>query len=103
MTFAIVETGGKQYRVAPGDELKIEKITPNDQGEVVFDKVLLVNDGQTTKIGQPYIAGATVSVQVTKQGRHPKITVIRYKAKVRYRKVKGHRQPFSQIKVANIN
>lgn len=100
--FAIVETGGKQYKVAVGDVLKVEKLPKPEDGKVVFDKVLLINDGAKTQIGKPYLEGATVTADFVEEGRNKKITVIHYKAKVRYRKVYGHRQPFTKIKVAKI-
>ena len=104
MTFAIIETGGKQYKIAEGDALTIEKL-PGDlkEGEkVVFDKVLLLDDGKSTTVGTPYIDGAKVEATFEETGRGKKISVIRYKAKSRYFKRKGHRQPFSKVKIASV-
>lgn len=110
--FAVIETGGKQYRVAVGDTIKIEKIkeaasakatTPKEGDTVVFDKVLLVDNGtDSTDIGTPYIAGAKVSGTLTEIGRNAKVIVIKYKQKSRYFKRNGHRQPFFKVKIEKI-
>lgn len=104
MTFAIIETGGKQYRVSDGDALTIEKLPGeyNEGDSVVFDKVLLFDDGKTTKVGAPYIEGATVEASFEKVGRAKKVTVIKYKQKSRYFKKRGHRQPFTKVKIAKV-
>jgi large subunit ribosomal protein L21 len=100
--FAIIETGGKQYKVAEGDSLKVEKLKLDGKTEVVFDKVLLVADGENVKIGTPYLEGSTVTAKFEQDGRAKKIVVVKYKAKVRHHKKAGHRQPFTQVKVAKI-
>lgn len=96
--FAIIETGGKQYRVVEGEELFIEKIEAEAEGEVVFDKVLMVND----KIGTPYVEGAKVKAVVEKHGKGKKIIVYKYKAKKNYHKKQGHRQPYTKVKITAI-
>lgn len=104
--FAIIETGGKQYMVAPGDSVKIEKIIGNFKvgDNVSFDKVLLVDDGKAVvNIGTPYITGAKVSGSIIEIGRNPKVTVIKYKQKSRYFKKNGHRQPFFKVKIEKIS
>ena len=104
MAFAVIETGGKQYRIGEGPSITVEKL-PNafKAGEmVIFDKVLLVDDGKTTKIGTPYIEGATVEASFVEEGKAKKVTVIRYKAKSRYFKKCGHRQPYSKVMVSKI-
>lgn len=104
--FAVIETGGKQYRVSVGDSIKIEKLKDKEykEGDVVtFDKVLLVDDGNdVTDIGTPYIASAKVSGILSEIGRAPKVTVIKYKQKSRYFKKNGHRQPFFKVKIDKI-
>lgn len=100
--FAVVKTGGKQYVVSPNSRLKIEKITPNDKGEVIFDKVMLVVDGDKVEIGRPYIEGATVTAKVEKEGRARKVIVFKYRPKKRYKKKRGHRQPFTQVHISTI-
>lgn len=101
MKFAVIETGGKQYNVSPDKKLKIEKLNAKEGDKLVFDKVLLMVDGEDIKIGTPYVEGAKVEVQLLKQGRDKKKIIFRYHSKTRYRKKKGHRQPFSEIKVSN--
>ena len=96
--FAIIETGGKQYRVVEGEELFIEKIEAEAEGEVVFNKVLMVND----KIGTPYVEGAQVKAVVEKHGKGKKIIVYKYKAKKNYHKKQGHRQPYTKVKITAI-
>lgn len=105
MTFAIIETGGKQYRVSDGDALTIEKLSGEykEGDSVVFGKVLLFDDGKTTKVGAPYIDGATVEASFEKVGRAKKVTVIKYKQKSRYFKKRGHRQPFTKVKIAKVS
>mgnify|MGYP001571493695 CR=1 FL=1 len=101
--FVVIETGGKQYKVAEGDSIKIEKLSDTlKKGDVVtFDKVLLSDDGASTTIGTPYIAGAKVQAEITEAGRGRKIEVIKYKAKSRYFKLRGHRQPYMKVRIAN--
>ncbi len=100
MTFAVITTGGKQYKVAVGDVLNVEKIEA--EGAITFDNVLLVDDGSSTKIGTPSVAGAKVTADIVEQGKGPKLTVVKYHAKSRYYKKNGHRQPFTTIKITGI-
>lgn len=102
--FAIIETGGKQYKVSVGDNVKIEKILGDFivGDKVTFDKVLLVDDGSNTTIGAPYIDGAKVVAEIVNIGRHPKVIVMKYKAKSNRLKKNGHRQPFFEVKVTAI-
>lgn len=106
-SFAIIETGGKQYRVSVGDSIKIEKIKGKEFKEgdnIVFDKVLLVDNGNdSTDIGNPYISGAKVSGTLSLIGRHSKVTTIKYKQKSRYFKKNGHRQPFFKVTIEKIS
>lgn len=102
MKFAVIETGGKQYKVAVGDIVRIEKLDVTEEAAVSFDNVLLVGDGETAKIGQPYVSGASVAAKVLEQGRDKKKIVFRYHSKTRYRKKKGHRQPFTEVVIESI-
>lgn len=102
MSFAVIKTGGKQYRVEPGQKLKIEKLTPNEDGSIIFNAVLMKEEGETVTIGTPYVAGATVEAKLVKQGKAKKVIVFRYHAKTRYKKKKGHRQPFTEIEITAI-
>ena len=96
--FAIIETGGKQYRVTEGEELFVEKLNAEAEGEIVFDKVLMVNE----KIGTPYVEGAVVKASVVKHGKAKKIIVYKYKSKKNYHKKQGHRQPFTTVKIISV-
>ncbi|MES2952935.1 MAG: 50S ribosomal protein L21 [Patescibacteria group bacterium] len=102
MKFAVIATGGKQYVVAPGDTLKIEKLEKNAGDKVVFDQVLLADDGSATKLGTPTVSGMSVEGEVVKQGRHDKVISVRYKAKARQQTKHGHRQPYSEVKITKI-
>src|SRR3989344_2141159 len=105
MAFAVIQTGGKQYKVSEGDVIVIEKL-PGDKkaGEKVsFDTVLLNDSGKDLTIGTPNIAGAKVSGEVVDAGRARKVTVIKYKAKSRYFKKRGHRQPFLKVRIEKIS
>jgi large subunit ribosomal protein L21 len=101
---AIIETGGKQYVVTKDSVLSVEKLS--DAGKkgdkITFDKVLLIDDGKETKVGAPYLSGAKVSAELIEVGRAPKVTVIRYRQKSRYFKKKGHRQPFSKVRITDL-
>lgn len=102
--FAVIETGGKQYKVKVGDLLKVEKIGGDfNQGDkVIFDKVLLVDNGLDTTIGVPYISGAKVEAIYQREGKNRKVNVVKYKAKSRYLKKNGHRQLFTEVKISAI-
>jgi len=100
--FAIIQTGGKQYKVSPGQKLKIEKIEGENNVNLIFDKVLLVNNGKEIKIGAPYVPGAEVEAKILKQRRHKKKIIFKYHSKTRYRKKKGHRQEFTEVQVTDI-
>lgn len=100
--YAIIRTGGKQYRVSEGDVVNVEKLNVEEGQEVVFDEVLtVVNDGDV-KVGAPTVAGAKVTAKVAKQGKADKIFVFKYRAKSNYRKGQGHRQPFTQVEITSI-
>ncbi len=102
--FAIIETGGKQYKISEGESLKIEKLGDalKEGDKVTFDKVLLIDDGKETKMGSPYIDGAKIEAVFEGGGRGKKVTVIKFRSKSRYFKKRGHRQPFSEVKIASI-
>ncbi|HAT68438.1 MAG: 50S ribosomal protein L21 [Candidatus Yonathbacteria bacterium RIFOXYC2_FULL_47_9] len=104
MNFAVIQTGGKQYKVAPGESLIIEKLPGELKAgdKIVFDQVLLVNDGSKTLVGAPVVPGATVEATLEEEGRGKKVIVIRYRQKSRYFKKNGHRQPFMKVKISAI-
>lgn len=101
-SFAIIETGGKQYRVTPGMRIQVERLEPSKDGVVVFDKVLLRGEGESVEIGAPYIAKATVEGRA-KDVRGERKMVFRYHSKTRYRKKKTHRQPLSEVEIVKIS
>ena len=101
--YAIIETGGKQYKVAEGDTLFIEKLPVEANDTVKFDKVLAVLDGENTKFGAPVVEGASVEATVVKNGKGKKIRIFKYNAKKGYRKRQGHRQPYTKVEIAKIS
>ncbi|HUQ30289.1 MAG TPA: 50S ribosomal protein L21 [Candidatus Paceibacterota bacterium] len=105
MEVAVIKTGGKQYVVSKGDTLFIEKLPGDlkDGDTVVFNEVLLVDNGSDTTIGTPTISGAEVKATVVAAGKAPKIDVVKYKAKSRYYKRRGHRQPYLKVKIDSIS
>lgn len=101
MTFAVIKTGGKQYKVRQGDTLTVEKLE-HETDSIVFDQVLLVAGEKDAKVGKPLVPGAKVEAKVIEDGRGEKKMVFRYKAKTRRRKKKGHRQPYTKVKITKI-
>ena len=99
---AVIVTGGKQYTVAEGDVLFVEKLNVEADAAVKFDQVLAVLDGENTKIGAPVVEGATVEAKVVKNGKGKKIDVLRYKAKKNEKKKIGHRQPYTKVEITKI-
>ena len=100
--FAIIQTGGKQYKVSPGQKIKIEKLNANESDNFVFDKVLLTLEGENMKIGAPYIEGAKVEGKILRQARDKKKIVFKYHSKTIYRKKKGHRQHFTEVLISSL-
>ena len=101
---AVIKTGGKQYKVTENQTIKVEKLPVEEEKKVVFDQVLLVsdNDSKDVKVGKPLVEKAKVEGTVVEQGRAKKVNVVKYKAKVRYKRTKGHRQPFTKVKIEKI-
>ena len=97
--YAVVATGGKQYRVEEGETIRIEKLTGQVGDQVAFDQVLMIGDGENVRIGQPVVEGATVKASIVEQGKNKKILVFKYKRRKRYRRKQGHRQQFTAVKV----
>jgi large subunit ribosomal protein L21 len=100
--FAVIETGGKQYIVEKGSTLSIEKLPTQKEKNIRFEKVLLIADGDKVSIGNPYIEGGVVGAEFLKDVKGKKKVVFRYHSKTRYRKLKGHRQPHTNIRVLSI-
>ena len=101
--YAIIETGGKQYKVSEGDVVFIEKLDVEENAEITFDKVLLAGEGDTVKVGTPTVEGATVSAKVHKNGKAKKVIVFKMKRKKNERKRRGHRQPYTKVEITAVN
>ena len=101
--YAVIKTGGKQYRVAAGEKLKIEQIAADIGTEIVLDQVLLVADGETLKVGKPMVAGASVNAKVVAQGRHDKVRIFKLRRRKHYQKHQGHRQNYTEIEITAIS
>ena len=100
--YAVVKTGGKQYRVSAGEKLKIEQIAAEIGQEIVLDQVLVVADGDALKMGTPLVAGATVKAKVLSQGRGEKVRIFKMRRRKHYRKSQGHRQNYTEIEILGI-
>ena len=101
--FAVIETGGKQYKVSEGDVVFVEKLDVNEGDSITFEKVLAVSSNDSFSCGSPYVEGATVTANVVKNGKGKKIHILRYKAKKGEKKKIGHRQPYTKVQIVAIN
>lgn len=101
--YAVIETGGKQYKVSEGDTIFVEKLEVAEGENVTFDKVLIFADGENVTVGTPAVDGVTVTAKVEKQGKAKKIYVFKMKRKKNYRRKKGHRQPYTKLTIEKIN
>lgn len=101
--YAILVTGGKQYKVSEGDVIYVEKLGVEDGAAFTFDQILAVGDGAELKVGAPYVEGATVAATVEKTGKQKKIHIFKMKPKKGYRRRQGHRQPYSKVVIGAIN
>ncbi|MBU3542276.1 MAG: 50S ribosomal protein L21 [Burkholderiaceae bacterium] len=100
--YAVIKTGGKQYKVAAGEKLKIEQIPADVGSEITLDQVLAVGEGESLKIGEPLVAGAAVKATVVAQGRHDKVKIFKMRRRKHYQKRQGHRQNFTEILINTI-
>ena len=100
--YAVIKTGGKQYKVEAGATLKVEKLLGEVGSSVIIDKVLMIADGESTTIGAPLIAGATVNATVVSHGRADKVMIFKFRRRKHYRKTQGHRQSFTEIQIGEI-
>jgi len=100
--FAVIKTGGKQYLVTAGQKLQIEKLEGKEEEKITFGEVLLAGDDNKTEIGMPHVKNAHVEGKIIRQGRARKVIVFKYHSKTRYRKFKGHRQPFMEVLIEKI-
>jgi large subunit ribosomal protein L21 len=101
--YAVIKTGGKQYRVVAGEKIKVEQIPADVGTEISLDQVLMVGKGDSVKVGNPLVSGATVTAKVVSHGRHPKIKIFKMRRRKHYRKIQGHRQYFTEVQIAGIS
>ena len=101
--YAVIETGGKQYRVAPGDKLRVEKLNAAEGEAVEFGQVLMVANGDDIKVGKPYVEGGTVTATVTAQGRGDKVEIIKFRRRKHHMKRQGHRQSYTELEITDVS
>ncbi|MCU0930772.1 MAG: 50S ribosomal protein L21 [Serpentinimonas sp.] len=101
--YAVIKTGGKQYRVAAGEKIKVEQIAADVGQEIVIDQVLAVNNGTNLQVGTPLVSGATVTATVVAHGRHDKVRIFKMRRRKHYQKRQGHRQNFTELQIGSIN
>ena len=100
--YAVVKTGGKQYRVSAGQKLKVEQIPAEVGAEITLDQILMVGEGESVKVGAPFIAGAAVKCTVVLQGRHDKVKIFKMRRRKHYQKRQGHRQNYTELRIDSI-
>lgn len=100
--YAVIKTGGKQYRVAAGEKIKVEQIPAEVGAEITLDQVLMVGEGESVRIGTPLVSGATVTAKVLAQGRGPKVQIFKMRRRKHYQKHQGHRQGFTELEISGI-
>ena len=100
--YAVIESGGKQHRVMKGEILQLEKLKAGAGDEVTFDRILMVGEGESVKIGTPYVEGGQVTAEVLKQGRGSKIKIVKFNRRKHFHKTQGHRQSFTEVKITGI-
>ena len=101
--YAVIKTGGKQYRVAAGDKIKVEQIAADEGKEITIDQVLAIGNGETLTVGTPLVSGATVTVTVVAHGKHDKVTIFKMRRRKHYQKRQGHRQQFTELQIGAIS
>ena len=101
--YAVIKTGGKQYRVAAGEKIKVEQIPADVGAEITLDQVLMVGEGESVKIGAPIVAGAKVTAKVIAHGRHDKVNIFKMRRRKHYQKHQGHRQNYTELEIAGIS
>ena len=101
--YAVIQTGGKQYRVAPGDKLRVEKLSAAEGDSIEFDKVLMVGNGDDVKIGAPYVDGGKVTATVKSQGRGKKVEIIKFRRRKHHMKRQGHRQAYTEVEITDVS
>jgi large subunit ribosomal protein L21 len=101
--YAVITTGGKQYKVAAGEKIKVEQIAADVGQEVVIDQVLAVGNGADLKVGSPLVAGASVKATVVAQGKHDKVRIFKMRRRKHYKKSQGHRQTYTELEISAVN
>ena len=101
--YAVIKTGGKQYRVAEGETLKVEKLDVEEGAAMEFDQVLMIADGDQIQVGAPYVEGARVTATVQSHGRGPKVLIVKFRRRKHYRKTQGHRQSYTELRISGIS
>jgi len=101
--YAVIKTGGKQYRVAAGEKIKVEQIPADVGAEITLDQILMVGEGESVKVGTPTIAGAKVTAKVVAHGRHPKVKIFKMRRRKHYQKHQGHRQNYTELEIGSIS
>lgn len=101
--YAVIKTGGKQYRVSEGDTLRVEKLDAEAGAAIEFDQVLLVSDGSSVTVGSPVVEGGKVQAEVTAAGKGEKVRIVKFRRRQNYRRMKGHRQPFTEVRITGIS
>ena len=101
--YAVILTGGKQYRVAPGDTLRVEKLNTSEGESVELDRVLMVADGDNIKLGAPYLDGGRVTARVKAHGRGPKVEIIKFRRRKHHMKRQGHRQAYTELEITDVS
>lgn len=101
--YAVIKTGGKQYRVAPGDKLRVEKLKAAEGESIEFDKILMVGEGDDVRIGAPYVDGGKVTATVKSQGRGKKVEIIKFRRRKHHMKRQGHRQSYTEVEITDVS
>ena len=101
--YAVIKTGGKQYKVAPGENLKVEQIPADVGAEIILDQVLMVGEGESVRLGQPVVSGVTVKATVVAHGRGEKVRIFKMRRRKHYQKHQGHRQGYTELKIHSID
>lgn len=101
--YAVIKTGGKQYRVVAGEKIKVEQIPADVGAEITLDQVLMIGEGEAVKVGTPMVAGAKITAKVIAHGRHPKVKIFKMRRRKHYQKHQGHRQNYTELEIGSIS
>ncbi|MDP2794713.1 MAG: 50S ribosomal protein L21 [Sulfurisoma sp.] len=101
--YAVIKTGGKQYRVVAGEKIKVEQIPAEVGAEITLDQILMIGEGESVKVGAPMVAGAKITARVIAHGRHPKVSIFKMRRRKHYQKHQGHRQNYTELEIGSIS